>query len=111
MRRHFAVRAMPADEGLMDLEISSSERYAESISAFDSAYEELTKRTLEVISSFFSRYACTARPWRPLQRCTMMGAACVRVVLAHACVCPGCATWKRSTMSVSSLPARSFLKR
>ena len=35
-------------EKLMDLEISSSERYAESIHAFDSAYEELTKKTLEV---------------------------------------------------------------
>lgn len=42
-------------ENLMDLEVSASERYAESISAFESAYEELTKRTFEVISSFASR--------------------------------------------------------
>merc|ERR1719424_2273795 len=34
-------------EKLMDLEISSSERYAESISAFESAFDELTKKTLE----------------------------------------------------------------
>ena len=42
-------------EKLMDLEVSSSERYAESIHAFDSSYEELTKKTLEVISTFFAR--------------------------------------------------------
>ena len=42
-------------EKLMDLEISSSERYADSIHAFDSAYEELTKKTLEVISGFFAK--------------------------------------------------------
>jgi len=42
-------------EKLMELEVSSSERYAESISAFESAYEELAKKTLEVISSFFGR--------------------------------------------------------
>lgn len=42
-------------EKLMDLEISSSERYAESIHAFDAAYEELTKKTFEVISTFFSK--------------------------------------------------------
>ena len=39
----------------MDLEISSSERYAESISAVDSANDELTKKTMEVIANFFIR--------------------------------------------------------
>lgn len=39
----------------MDLEISSSERYADSIHGFDSAYEELTKKTLDVISGFFAK--------------------------------------------------------
>jgi len=42
-------------EKLMDLEISSSERYAESISAFESAFDELTKKTLEVISNYFGK--------------------------------------------------------
>jgi len=42
-------------ERLMDLEVSSSERYAESISAFESSYEEQTKRTFEVITQFFQR--------------------------------------------------------
>jgi len=42
-------------EKLMDLEISSSERYADSIHGFDSAYEELTKKTLDVISGFFAK--------------------------------------------------------
>ena len=39
-------------EKLMDLEVSSSERYAESISAFESAYDELTKKTLEQLVIF-----------------------------------------------------------
>ena len=36
-------------------QVSSSERYAESIAAFDSAYEERSKRTLEVLSNFFQK--------------------------------------------------------
>ena len=39
-------------EKLMDMEVSSSERYAESISAFESAYDELTKKTLEQLVVF-----------------------------------------------------------
>ena len=39
-------------EKLMDLEVSSSERYAESISAFESSYDELTKKTLEQLVIF-----------------------------------------------------------
>lgn len=39
----------------MDLEVSSSERYAEAISTFDSTYEELTKKTFDVISTFTGR--------------------------------------------------------
>lgn len=39
-------------EKLMDLEVSSSERYAESISTFESAYDELTKRTFESLQVF-----------------------------------------------------------
>ena len=42
-------------EKLMDLEVSSSERYAGSISAFEGAYDELTKRTLEVTQNFFGK--------------------------------------------------------
>ena len=42
-------------EKLMDLEISSSERYAESIKAFESNYDELTKRTLEQMAAFFGK--------------------------------------------------------
>lgn len=42
-------------EKLMDNEVSSSERYAESIATFDAAYDELTKRTLETTSAFFGR--------------------------------------------------------
>jgi len=37
---------------LMDLEVSQSERYAESISTFESAYDELTKRTLEALQTY-----------------------------------------------------------
>jgi hypothetical protein len=42
-------------EKLMDLEVSSSERYAESISSFEGAYDELAKRTVEVTQTFFGR--------------------------------------------------------
>jgi len=42
-------------EKLMDLEVSQSERYAESISTFESAYDELTKRTFEVLQVFFAK--------------------------------------------------------
>jgi len=42
-------------ERLMDLEVSSSERYAESISAFESAYDELTKKTIEQTGIFFGK--------------------------------------------------------
>ena len=42
-------------ETLMDQEISSSERYAESISAFESNYEALSKRTQEETQTFFAK--------------------------------------------------------
>jgi len=42
-------------EKLMDLEISASERYAESILAFENSYDELTKRTLDAVAAFFAR--------------------------------------------------------
>ena len=42
-------------ETLMDQEISSSERYAESISAFESNYEALSKRTQEETQAFFAK--------------------------------------------------------
>jgi len=42
-------------EKLMDLEISSSERYAETIKAFESNFDELTKRTLECMATFFGK--------------------------------------------------------
>jgi len=42
-------------ERLMDIEVSSSERYSESISVFESSYDELTKRTLEVTQGFFGK--------------------------------------------------------
>ena len=42
-------------EKLMDLEMSASERYSESIHSFESSYEELAKKTFEVISVFFGR--------------------------------------------------------
>ena len=35
---------------LMDLEMSASERYSESIHSFESSYEELVKKTFEVAS-------------------------------------------------------------
>lgn len=42
-------------ERLMDLEVSQSERYAESISTFESSYDELTKRTFEVLQAYFGK--------------------------------------------------------
>jgi hypothetical protein len=42
-------------ERLMELEVSSSERYTECISTFESAYEEHSKRTLEELGNFFIR--------------------------------------------------------
>uniref|UniRef100_A0A7S3F2K4 Uncharacterized protein n=1 Tax=Haptolina ericina TaxID=156174 RepID=A0A7S3F2K4_9EUKA len=39
----------------MDLEMSQSERYAESISAFEGNFDELSKRTLEVSQTFFGK--------------------------------------------------------
>jgi len=39
-------------EKLMDLEVSESERYAESISTFESSYDELTKKTLEQLQIY-----------------------------------------------------------
>ena len=42
-------------ETLMDLEVSQSERYAESISTFESSYDELTKNTLEALQLYCSK--------------------------------------------------------
>jgi len=42
-------------EKLMDLEVSESERYAESISTFESSYDELTKRTFECLQVYFGK--------------------------------------------------------
>jgi len=42
-------------EKLLDMEMSQSERYAESIKAFESAYDDLVKRTLEGTGAFFGR--------------------------------------------------------
>lgn len=42
-------------EALMDLEVSGSERNAQSISLFEAAYDELSKRSLERIAAFFTR--------------------------------------------------------
>jgi len=42
-------------EQLMDLEISESERYAESISTFESSSDELMKRTLESLQVYFGQ--------------------------------------------------------
>jgi len=39
----------------MDLEVSESERYAESISTFESSYDELTKRTFECLQVYFGK--------------------------------------------------------
>jgi len=42
-------------EKLMDLEMGAAERYVETISSFESAYDELSKKTLEVSTNFFQR--------------------------------------------------------
>ena len=42
-------------EKLMDLEMGAAERYVETISAFESAYDELSKKTLEQSTNFFQR--------------------------------------------------------
>jgi len=42
-------------EALMDMEMSQVERYGETIGAFESAYEELSKRLQETGSTFFNR--------------------------------------------------------
>ena len=39
----------------MDMEMSQVERYGETIGAFESAYEELSKRLQETGSTFFNR--------------------------------------------------------
>ena len=42
-------------EKLMDQEVSQSERYAQSISTFESTHDELTKRTLELLQGYFGK--------------------------------------------------------
>ena len=42
-------------EKLMDLEMGAAERYVETISAFETAYGELSKRTLETSTNYFQR--------------------------------------------------------
>tara|TARA_B110001452_G_C15211075_1_gene420076 strand:- start:78 stop:1637 length:1560 start_codon:yes stop_codon:yes gene_type:complete len=42
-------------EKLMDLEMGAAERYVETISAFESAYDELSKKTLETSTGYFQR--------------------------------------------------------
>lgn len=42
-------------EKLMDLEMGAAERYVETISAFESAYDELSKKTLETSTTYFQR--------------------------------------------------------
>jgi len=42
-------------EKLMDLEMGAAERYVETISAFETAYDQLSKHTLEQSTNFFQR--------------------------------------------------------
>ena len=42
-------------EKLMDLEMGAAERYTETISAFETAYDGLSKATLEQSTNFFQR--------------------------------------------------------
>ena len=49
------VSARSGTPELMDLEMGAAERYVETISAFESAYDELSKKTLEQSTNFFQK--------------------------------------------------------